>query len=438
MRKPAVGTCSAIVILTLGLFMLVCGCAGDSGNSGDSDSDQTPPTLDDDGDPGADDDQADDDGVPDDDLDDDINDDDLDDDLDDDDLDDDVIDPSCDATGIVRLPYLQDVRTNSIKILWATDLRGDAVVEYGKTEALGTLAESGDFGLIHAVSVEGLETESLYFYRVSSCGIQGDIYTFATAPYRDTPFTFVAYGDNRSDPDSHRMVAEGILNAAPDFVLNTGDIVADGWVFSQYDEQYFNPARELMTTTPTYVAIGNHEGESPFFYSLFRFGGNGGHFAFSYGNTYFIALNTNRLYIQGSPQYLWFEERLGSQEAENAEWIVVFAHHPAWSEGWDSPGYDGEILMRFSVVPLMEQYGVDLFFAGHTHDYERGEMNGVTHIITGGGGSALDTFQQDFDHIVISEFRYHFVNISVAGNTLHLEGTDPDGTVFDEITLTHN
>ncbi len=75
---------------------------------------------------------------------------------------------------------------------------------------------------------------------------------------------------------------------------------------------------------------------------------------------------------------------------------------------------------------------MDLFLCGHTHDYERGAKNGVTHIITGGGGSALDSFQQDFDFIEVYESRYHFTFLSFAGDTLTIEAVEPGGTVFDE------
>ena len=120
------------------------------------------------------------------------------------------------------------------------------------------------------------------------------------------------------------------------------------------------------------------------------------------------------------------------------EWIVCFAHHPPWSEGWDSPGYAGETLMRLSVAPLMERYGVDAFFVGHTHDYERGiRPGGMLFVISGGGGASLDSFQQDFDWITVYESTLHYVWAEVAGNTLYMEARAVDGTVLDQLQLEH-
>ncbi len=313
------------------------------GDDDDDDSDDAP----------ADDDTASPDDDVNDDLDDDVNDDVDDDTVDDDtaspdddvddDADDDVdddIDPSCNATQIVREPYLLGVTQSSIRIHWGTDLLGDSIVEYGQTEQLGNRVECDQWGMIHRCVVEDLEPETEYFYRVESCGQLSGTYSFRTAPYRDTPFTVGVWGDNRSDPVSHQAVADEMAGYDPDIAINVGDVVGDGWVASQYDEQYFDPAAAVLPYKPTYISIGNHESEATWFYSLFTFPGEAGYYSFTYGNALFISLNTNRLYIQGSPQYRWFKQALESQEAADAEWIVVFAHHPAWSEGWDAPGYE--------------------------------------------------------------------------------------------------
>ena len=39
-----------------------------------------------------------------------------------------------------------------------------------------------------------------------------------------------------------------------------------------------------------------------------------------------------------------------------------------------------------NLVPLFEQYGVDVVFNGHDHHYERSYKDGVYYIVTGGGG----------------------------------------------------
>jgi len=211
--------------------------------------------------------------------------------------------------------------------------------------------------------------------------------------------------------------------------------VASGWDFPQYEEQFFGPLADLIDHTPIYVSIGNHEAESPWYYTSFSFPEDPSDYSFTYGNVFFIAFNSNRPWTPPWPQYQWLENTLNSQEATDAEFIVVFCHHPPYSEGWAT--YEGSVAMRDTLVPLFEDKGVDVWFAGHTHDYERGHLNGVTHYITGGGGGALDTQARDFEHIVVYESRYHFINVAVAGDTMTLDAIDTDGVVFDTYQIEH-
>lgn len=342
-----------------------------------------------------------------------------------------------DPPSIVRGPFLSQVGTDSVMIRWDTDREANSVVKYGLDE-VGELTAC-DFSpeTHHEMMVFGLEPGLVYDYIVRSDGAQSATNSFTSAPGAEDSFTFAVWGDNRSIPENHREVALAMHEADPDFVINVGDIVGDGGVFEQYDEQFFEPARELLASKPFYVSIGNHEKEAEHYYDLLSLPGNESWYAYTYGNTRFISLNTNKLYIQSSKQYQWLEAELANARDNGAEWIVVYAHHPAYSEGWDSPGYQGEILMRVSVIPLLEKYDVDLFFAGHTHDYERGTLNGVTHIISGGGGSSLDSFQQDFDWITVYAAAFHYVYAEVVGETMYLEARQPDGTLLDQFMLEH-
>jgi hypothetical protein len=88
-------------------------------------------------------------------------------------------------------------------------------------------------------------------------------------------------------------------------------------------------------------------------------------------------------------------------------------------------------------VPLLEEYGVDIVFAGHTHDYERGKRvleNGheIYYVITGGGGAALDRVEtRDWDVIQVHESAYHCVVVDIKGAVLDFESIGLDGGVID-------
>ena len=116
-------------------------------------------------------------------------------------------------------------------------------------------------------------------------------------------------------------------------------------------------------------------------------------------------------------------------------WTFVYFHHPPWSEGW--PGYPGEINVRKILVPLFEQYHVDMVFNGHTHDYERGLRNGVYYIITGGGGCSLEPGIQayDFDHVTVRVNEFHFTYIKLYDKSLQLVAINKDGQKIDELNF---
>jgi Calcineurin-like phosphoesterase/Purple acid Phosphatase, N-terminal domain len=437
------------LLSVISLLLFVLGCLMSCSGNGDDDDDNDSGGIDDD-------DSTDDDTN--DDADDDVNDDSINDDVDDDSVDDDTMgdDDSADddtegddddtapstvdcepygygdAPNIIRGPYLQHVTKTTMRIMWQTDRDSNSIVRFGATEDLGFFQCDLEPVRKHEVEVEKLEADSSYFYSVRSDGVQSDTNTFATAPNEDSPFSFVVYGDNRTLPQEHALVVGGITAESPDLVLNVGDIVESGWSFWQYDQQFFNQTGDLMKTTPFYVSIGNHEDESYFYYQLFSFPGNELWYSFDYGNSRFIALNSNWNYTQGTLQYNWFENQLQTAQADQLEWLFVYCHHPAWTEGGG-----GTEDMRTSIVPLMELYGVDAWFSGHVHDYERGELNGVTHVITGGGGASLSGWSHDIDFITVYESRHHFVKVEITGTSATFSAIDPAGTVFDTFTLDH-
>lgn len=336
---------------------------------------------------------------------------------------------------IIRGPYLQHVTKNTIRILWQTNSPSNSIIRFGTSEDLGYFQCDLESKRYHEVEVEKLSTETEYYYQVRSDGAQSNTNLLSTAPNEDTPFAFVVYGDNRTQPLNHQLVVNGIMTEFPDFVINVGDIIENGWLYGQFDTQFFDQVGALLTTTPIYISIGNHESESAFYYTYFSLPGNERWYSYDYGNSRYIALNSNWPYTQGSAQYTWFEQELQKAQADQVEWLFVFCHHPAYSEGTGGSG--GTVNMRTSIVPLMEQYEVDVWFSGHIHDYERGELNGVTHLITGGGGGPLNSWKQDFAHITVYESRYHFVKVEISGKNANFNAMDPDGIIFDTFSLNH-
>jgi len=339
------------------------------------------------------------------------------------------------ALQIIRGPYLQQVTQTTIVVMWQTDEAADSAVDYGPTDAYGSTATAPGDATIHEVTLTSLAPDTAYHYRVRSGAVKSDDSTLRTAARPGTPFRFAVYGDTQSNPDWHRRVAAGIVSAQPRIVIHCGDEVGDGNNYDSWQTEFFDPAAELMRTTPMYVAIGNHERNSHWFYDLHSYPKPEDYYSFDYGSAHFVIVDTSQDYDDKSQQYKWLEADLASDAAQKADWLFVAYHMPGYCEGWDHPGYDGEEDVRSYVMPLLEKYGVDMVFNGHAHDYERGFYRGVYYVISGGGGGALDSFRRRFGHVWTSQYVHHYCTVDIDGPRLTLQAVTPEGQVIDRLEI---
>lgn len=333
-------------------------------------------------------------------------------------------------------PYLQTVTQASATILWETEMAGDSRVDFGLTSDYGRHVYSSAEKTIHEITLEDLSPETRYHYRVSSAGVEGLDHTFQTAVEDATPFRFGVYGDTQENFIVHRLIADALLKEDPDIVLHVGDEVLRGNDYQSWLTEFFRPARDLMFRVPVYVAIGNHEEDAIWFYDYHAYPEPENYYSFRYGNSFFVVIDTNDDISQGSVQHAWIEQTLASPEAQGATWLFVAYHHPAYNEGWRPCTHDGEQSVRDFIVPLMEVYGVDIVFNGHTHGYERGFLDGVYYVVSGGGGGGLDRFCHDWPHVTVSEYIHHYVMVDIDGSILTLAAHHRDGTVFDSFSIT--
>lgn len=92
--------------------------------------------------------------------------------------------------------------------------------------------------------------------------------------------------------------------------------------------------------------------------------------------------------------YDWLVSELRKAQAGNYAHIFVFGHAPLLSSGDSHRPTVGAPNIR----ALLEQYGVDIYFNGHNHAYERThpvrgdqiDATGTTYITAGTGGAAVD------------------------------------------------
>jgi acid phosphatase type 7 len=280
--------------------------------------------------------------------------------------------------------------------------------------------------------LSGLEPDTTYYYSVGGAGIADSSHKFHTAPVAGT---LPADGNTRiwivGDSGVAGLGSPGsgyVRDGFKTFVKNHGDEPADLFLMLgdnaylqgtdlEHQKAIFDVYPQILATTPLWPVIGNHEmggngasvTTSPNDYSVAGNGANGGpdpapdspmpylniftlptngeigglpsgteqYYSFDYANVHIVSLDTQlsmRDTDSRATMLQWLKDDL---MANTQDWTIVIFHHPPYTKGsHDSDselgGIDQPIFaLREEFTPVFEQYGIDLAYSGHSHDYER-------------------------------------------------------------------
>ena len=240
--------------------------------------------------------------------------------------------------------------------------------------------------------------------------------------------SIVIYGDSRTDEITHRKVIEAIRQVEPRFVFHTGDMVQNGMVTEQWN-RFMQIISNLPEGCSFYPAVGNHEAGSPRLFELFNFPEGKTWYTVSVKNVEFVILNSNISLSTDSEQYRWFEQKL---KESSSRFKIAIMHHPPFSSG---PHVEDEKNLRDSIVPLMEEEGVQAVFSGHDHCYERLLHNGTYYIVTGGGGAPLYDKARDNPYSQFFMKAYHFCALKVHRKKINIIVYDINLNEIDRFSI---
>jgi 3',5'-cyclic AMP phosphodiesterase CpdA len=163
-----------------------------------------------------------------------------------------------------------------------------------------------------------------------------------------------------------------------DIVLMLGDNIYGSKSAGGYKRKFEDPYKALLDQgVRFYAALGNHDDPNARFYKPFHMNGQR-YYTISLGAVEFFALDSTYL----DPQQLeWLEKQLS---ASRARWKICFFHHPPYSAAhFHGPNLD----VRKRLVPIFEQYGVNVVLCGHEHVYERIKpQRGIYYFVLGNAG----------------------------------------------------
>jgi len=332
------------------------------------------------------------------------------------------------AYGIDKGPYLMSPTETGITVCWVSDTAsiGTVTVAGSGETAKDTAAVS-----YHRVKLSGLKPYTRSVFSVACLGVVKSG-SFSTAAPPGHPFRFVAYGDNRTQPQVHATVLERMHLFQPDFIVQTGDQVANGTSEEQWDE-FWQIAGKALSETAYYPSLGNHEKSGA---PYFRYFAVPAEYSFDYGDIHFTALDSNRPETEYAAQQEWLRKDL--QAHQGARWRIVFFHHTVHT-CVNKPGRREESAERAArLEPILKAGHVQLVINGHDHDYQRHVAQGITYLVTGGGGAPLYDLTADTPYVKKALMVHHHCEFSVDGDTISVRAIQPDGSLIEQFTLHAN
>ncbi len=143
----------------------------------------------------------------------------------------------------------------------------------------------------------------------------------------------------------------------------------------------------LLRNLPFWPVYGNHDARRWAFFDIFSLpenaesggtrSGTENYYSFDYANVHYIVLDSEDSdRDRDSDMLRWLQQDL---KANQQDWSIVAFHHPPYSKGTHDSDSERDsrgrlVDMRENVLPLLEQYGVDLVLSGHSHGYERSHL----------------------------------------------------------------
>ena len=350
---------------------------------------------------------------------------------------------------LMKEPMLQDYRQDAMKIVWETDgvdhdpeiLWGDNL-ENRVTNIRSTWIDEDH--IVHVGVIDGLEPNQTVRYQVPVQDFGS--FEFTTAPTEGDEFSMIWLGDNQEASARFMQHVGNFAPKDPNMLFVVGDLVQWGSHFDEWDSMWWEPLQvdNFPQQTPILAARGNHDMDHPYSYAYVDLPGDGSAYSFTYGDVWILVLNSHAfLFPSNDPnltgQYEFMEDELQSPAAQNAAFRLVAFHQAPYSNSSTSSTPDqihGNRGIREYWVPLFEEYDVDSVISGHYHSYQRGELNGIQYLVTGGGGSTLLEEEMDVWDWLNVNLTYQYTLMVREGNQLRWETYDLNENLIDSWVIT--
>lgn len=221
--------------------------------------------------------------------------------------------------------------------------------------------------------------------------------------------SFLVVGDSRSSDAVYRDIIAAMTSSLSFSagMLHTGDMIENAGHRKQWTH-FLEMTAPVAALMPWYGVVGNHDVNSAasqeLYQSMMNFPGNKLYYSFDLLKSHFIILDTEIPGAVGGivgDQLAWLKQDLQTY-ASSAQALFVFTHRPPFPQGH----YQGDNLANADELhQLFLQYGVDVVFSGHEHQYYTFRKDAVQYVVTGGGGAPIYTggSGESFHHFLLIE-----------------------------------
>jgi acid phosphatase type 7 len=282
----------------------------------------------------------------------------------------------------------------------------------------------------------------LLFLAAVVCGPARAATTFSVPDSRlPDPLVFIAYGDIRfteqsetvaSSPTVRQALIARIAAESPAAIFINGDLPWHG-IVADYQVYRSETRAWRKAHLRVYPALGNHEFSACLELSCLDRWWNT--FPELRGRRWYsvavgtklvgIALDSDALLLPGSEQRTWLEGQVASLNPA-VRVVLIVMHHPPVADVQTvklvshNPRVNEQSLAEYLQTLAAHSAARFVVSAGHIHNYERFEQDGVTYLVSGGGGAT----PYDVDHLSTDLYQdtdfpnYHYVRFELHADTL--------------------
>ena len=256
--------------------------------------------------------------------------------------------------------------------------------------------------------------------------------------------TVIAYGDmrftdpretNATNPKVRRWLVDRIASENPDAVLISGDLPWNGNVTNDYEVYHAETGSWRARHIQISPALGNHEFHGDVqlclenWWNEFPKLRGRRWYSIALGSRLLVLnLDSNSSLLPDSEQIAWIKAQLAAMPSA-VQVVFVNLHHPPVADVQALPNDDHNPRPNeIALIDLFKRASLQkrvkfVVCAGHIHNYERFDQDGVVYLVSGGGGAKPRPVVRELRDLYRDEDfpNYHYVKFVLRGNRVDAE-----------------